>query len=321
MTDATGPMAIVLAAGKSTRMKSQVPKVLHPICGRPMIEYVLDAARGAGVTRIVVVVGHKAEQVRAALASHTDIEFATQEDQRGTGHAVMMCDEQLASQQGPVLILAGDTPLLKPESLAELLDQLRTRQAACVIGSAVTSDNQGLGRIVRHDDGRFDRIVEERDATAEEKQITEINTGCYAFNSRLLRDSLHQIRPDNSQAEYYLTDCPTILQGQGHEVAASPSLDIHEAMGVNTRVQLAEVSSVLRREFAQQLMTSGVTIVDPASTYIELTVTVGIESVIHPFTTLRGTTRVGSNCIIGPYACLDDAEVADGEQIAPFTHR
>jgi len=320
MADPTQSMAIILAAGKSTRMKSETPKVLHPICGRPMIEYVLDAVRAAGVTRIVVVVGHKADEVKDALSQHSDLEFVLQAEQRGTGHAVLVCDEQLATHSGSVLVLAGDTPLLKPESLRDLLNQLDAQSAASVIGSAITADNFGLGRIVRDPDGNFRKIVEQRDATDEEQTITEINTGCYAFVSSELRSSLHEIKPDNSQAEYYLTDCPSILQSRGLNVAASPSLGIDEAKGVNTRVQLADVEQVLRNHKMIELMTSGVTIIDPQNTYIDLRTTIGVDTTIRPFTSIIGPSSIGSGCEIGPHACVDSASIADGSSVAPFQY-
>jgi bifunctional UDP-N-acetylglucosamine pyrophosphorylase/glucosamine-1-phosphate N-acetyltransferase len=241
------PVAIILAAGKGTRMKSELPKVMHVACGRPMIEYVLDAARAAGVSRIVVVVGYQADVVRNGLSRHRDIEFALQTEQKGTGHAVQMCAETLRSHDGPVLILAGDTPLLRGESLAGLLAVMREQQAACVIGTAVTENNHGLGRVVRDSSGEFARIVEQKDTTPEEAAIQEINTGCYAADSRLLFHALSQIRPNNNQGEYYLTDVPAILKSEGHRVLAANQLTIEEAMGVNTPDQLAEVESVLRR--------------------------------------------------------------------------
>ena len=241
------PVAIILAAGKGTRMKSELPKVMHSACGRPLIEYVLDAARAAGVNRLVVVVGHKAEFVRESLAAHHDAEFALQSEQKGTGHAVMMCAEQLADHDGPVLVLAGDTPLLRGESLAALLAELRDQCAAAVIGTAITENNNGLGRIVRSESGEFLRIVEQKDATPTEAAIREINTGCYAFDGHRLFQALTQIRPNNSQAEYYLTDVPAILKAQGQRVLAVPKLTIAEALGVNTPEQLAEAETVLRR--------------------------------------------------------------------------
>lgn len=232
---ANGPLAIVLAAGKSTRMKSALPKVLHEVCGRPMIDYVLDAALAAGVSRIVAVVGHRADLVRAELSRYPDVEFALQSEQKGTGHAVMMCREHLAAHQGSVLVLAGDTPLLKSESLAGLLRAQAESNAAAVIGTTETDANQGLGRIVREASGEFDRIVEERDATEQQRRIREINTGCYAFDSQSLLGALDRIRPDNNQAEYYLTDCPVVLKKDGQTVVAANVFDVAEAMGVNTR--------------------------------------------------------------------------------------
>ncbi|MCA9014404.1 MAG: NTP transferase domain-containing protein [Planctomycetaceae bacterium] len=245
------PAAVILAAGKSTRMKSELPKVLHPILGRPMIEYVLDAARAAHCQKMVVIVGHKAEEVKAALAHHSDVEFALQADQKGTGHAVMMSAENLADHDGPVLVLAGDTPLLKGSSLARLLEIQQQNQAACVVGTATTKANQGLGRIVRDADGTFLRIVEQKDATPEEAAIEEINTGCFAFDGRQLFHALEQLKPDNSQAEYYLTDCAEILLKQGQTVLADPVFDIQEAMGVNTQEQLAEVAEILEQRTAE----------------------------------------------------------------------
>lgn len=240
-------VAIILAAGKSKRMQSETPKVLHEACGRPIIEYVLDAARQAGASRLVLVVGHKADIVRQALSHHADVEFALQTEQLGTGHAVMSCRKALADFDGQILILAGDTPLLQGASLARLLQEREQATAACVVGTARTENNAGLGRIVRDSAGRFLRIVEQRDATPGEQQITEINTGCFAFDSRSLFSALDQVRPENAQGEYYLTDCPEILQKQGKTVLATCTLTIEEAMGINTQEQLAEVEAVMQR--------------------------------------------------------------------------
>lgn len=242
----SAPVAIILAAGKSKRMLSDTPKVLHEACGRPIVEYVLDAARQAGAQRIVVVVGHQADVVQAALRHHPDVEFALQTEQLGTGHAVMMCRDTLADHDGPVLVLAGDTPLLRGSSLAALLDEQRQHNAACVVGTARTEHNEGLGRIVRDDQGRFLRITEHKDCTPEELAITEINTGCFAYDCHSLFEALAQVRSDNSQGEYYLTDCAEILLRSGRTVIAACKLDIEEAMGVNTREQLAEVERVMQ---------------------------------------------------------------------------
>ena len=240
------PAAVVLAAGKSTRMKSELPKVLHPVCGRPMASHVLDAARGAGVDRTVVIVGHKADEVKAALADEPGVSFALQAEQLGTGHAVMQARPDLECYDGPVLVLAGDTPLLRAESLAALFRTRAEENAACVVGTAETENNFGLGRIVRDDAGEFVRIVEEKDASDAEKAITEINTGCFVFGRAALFDALDQINTDNAQGELYLTDCAEVLRDAGRRVVASCSLDISEAMGVNTQEQLAEVESVMQ---------------------------------------------------------------------------
>lgn len=240
-------VAIILAAGKSTRMKSETPKVLHEVCGKAMIEHVLDAVRQAGVGKIVVIVGHKAEIVQAALAHHSDVQFALQAEQKGTGHAVMMAEEALRGHAGTVLVLAGDTPLLRAESLRGLIEEQQRHRAACVVGTALTENNAGLGRIVRDAAGTFQRIVEHKDASPDELRIQEINTGCFAFDSGDLFAALRELRPENQQAEYYLTDCAEILLRAGKTVLAVNRLDIQEAMGVNTQEQLAEVAEVMRR--------------------------------------------------------------------------
>lgn len=315
-------MAVILAAGKSTRMKSALPKVLHPVCGRPMIDYVLDSARQAGVNRLVAVVGHQSELVQQALSRHADVRFALQSEQLGTGHAVMMCRRYLEEHHGPVLILAGDTPLLRRESLVSLLDLQRERQAACVIGTAVTKSNQGLGRIVRDHDHQFVKVVEDKEATPAEKAITEINTGCYAFDAQQLLSALDKLRPENSQREYYLTDCPRLMLEAGQPVAALNCFEQIEALGVNTRVQLAEVTQSIQHAVMHRLMLHGVTIDCPEQTVIDPQVEIEADTVIHPFTTISGAVKIGANCRIGPHAVLQGPMVIlPGAVIGPFTHR
>ena len=318
--DAPAPVAVILAAGKSTRMKSAIPKVLHEVCGRPMIDHVLDAVRKAGAERTIVVVGHEAEQVKSSLSHHADVEFALQSEQNGTGHAVMMCADQLANHNGPVLILAGDTPLLQAESLIGLLDDQKTNQAACVIGTAKTQANKGLGRIVRDSAGEFVKIVEEKDANPEEQTIQEINTGCFAFDCQSMLAALKELKPDNSQAEYYLTDCPKILKGDGKPVIAACRFDIEEAIGVNTRVQLAEVIRVLQNKHLEYLMTEvGVTIISPEKTSIDPAATIGQDTVIYPFTSISGAAEIGENCKIGPHVAIHGPiNIEDGTVIGPF---
>lgn len=313
------PVAVVLAAGKSTRMKSTLPKVLHEVCGRPMIDYVLEAARAAGIRRQVVIVGHEADKVKAALADSPGVEFALQAEQKGTGHAVMMCRDNLRDHDGAVLILTGDAPLMRPASFAALLEDFTKARAACVIGTSTTDNNFGLGRIVRDGAGEFVNIVEQKDATPEEAAIREINVGCYVFDSQSLFEALDRIEPNNKQKEYYLTDCCGILRNAGRRVIASPRLDIVEALGVNTRVQLAEVHQALQGEFFTRLMGEGVTIVDPAQTTIDLRAKIGPDTVIHPCTTIAGPAVIGAHCRIGPHAHVGpEANLADGTVIPPF---
>lgn len=298
-------------------MKSEVPKVLHKVCGRMLIEYVLDAAREAGVEKLVVIVGHKAEMVKAALAGYPDVVFAEQVEQNGTGHAVMMAEAELEGHLGSTLILAGDTPLLQGSSLKALLDDQASENAACVIGTADTADNEGLGRVVRNAAGNFECIVEHKDATEDQRKITEINTGCYAFDTPLLLKSLRQLKPNNVQSEYYLTDCPRILMDEGHKVAASCSLTIQEAIGVNNRVQLAEVRGHIQADIQRELMLSGVTIVSPQQTSIDAGVEIGGDTEIHPGTVIDAGVRIGNNCVIGPNIHLKGPqEIADGSVVA-----
>lgn len=313
----SAPVAVVLAAGKSTRMKSEVPKVLHKVCGKLLIEYVLDAARDAGVEKIVVIVGHKADLVKEALSGHKDVVFAEQVEQNGTGHAVMMAESQLEGHEGSTLILAGDTPLLQGSSLKALLDHQTSEGAACVIGTADTADNEGLGRVVRDSAGNFDCIVEHKDASDDQLKITEINTGCYAFNTPLLLKSLRQLKPNNVQAEYYLTDCPRILMDEGQKVAASCSLTIQEAIGVNNRIQLAEVRQHIQSDIHRDLMLSGVTIVDPQQTSIDLGVTIGGDTVVHPGCVIDSGVTIGANCQIGPNTHVKGpADIAAGTVVS-----
>ncbi len=222
-------------------MHSDLPKVLHTVRGRPLVEYVLEAARAAGARRLVVVIGHQAELVRQALAAHPDVEFALQTEQLGTGHAVMSARSLLEGHDGPVLVLAGDTPLIRGSSLRALLEEQARTKAACVVGTAVTDHNDGLGRVVRDSQGEFLRIVEQKDATPAERAIREINTGCYAFRAADLLEALTQVRADNQQREYYLTDCAEILRRSGRHVVAACTFEIEEALGINTPEQLAEV--------------------------------------------------------------------------------
>lgn len=240
-------LAIVLAAGKGTRMKSELPKVLVQVCGRPMIDYVLDALLASGIDEVIVVVGYRADDVRRALAGRERLRFVEQKEQLGTGHAVMVCRDALADHQGPVLIVAGDSPLTQADSLVRLLAEFDRQQPACLLGTAQKPNPHGLGRIIRDGEGNFVGIVEERDASDAQKQINEVNMSCYVFNCPDLLFSLDQLRPTNAQAEYYLTDCPGALKAAGRKVEARAVLKPIEALSINTPEELAAVENVLHQ--------------------------------------------------------------------------
>jgi bifunctional UDP-N-acetylglucosamine pyrophosphorylase/glucosamine-1-phosphate N-acetyltransferase/UDP-N-acetylglucosamine pyrophosphorylase len=247
--------AVVLAAGKGTRMKSDLPKVLMPVCGRPMLHYVLDALTLGGVSRIIAVVGYRAELVRAAVDGRPGVQFALQTEQLGTGHAVMACRELLADCDGPVLVVTGDAPLMQSASVAALLADYRRQPAACVLGTAHKDDPSGLGRIVRDGQGNFVGIVEQREATPEQLRITEVNMSYYVFRCSDLFAAMGDVRPDNRQGEYYVTDVPGLLVARGKEVRALPVLQPCESLGINTIDELAEAEAEMRRMAAAKVKT------------------------------------------------------------------
>jgi UDP-N-acetylglucosamine pyrophosphorylase len=243
----SAPLAIILAAGKGTRMASDLPKVLVPVCGRAMIRYVIEAVKAAGIDRMMTVVGYRSELVRQELAGQPGVEFVEQTEQLGTGHAVMMCREQLARHTGPVLILAGDSPLVQPSSLRALLAEFAAHQPACLIGTANKPNPAGLGRVVRDSAGRFQAIVEERDATPEQRAITEVNLSTYIFQPQALLSALQQLTDNNVQGEYYLTDCPGVLKATGCEVEALLALQPCETLSINNLTELAAVEAEMKR--------------------------------------------------------------------------
>lgn len=239
-------IGLVMAAGKGTRMKSDLPKVLFPVCGRPMIEYVLDALKEAGIDRIVVIVGYRAELVREALQNRQGIEFVEQTEQLGTGHAVMVCRDLLENHKGPVFVIAGDSPMIQTDTVRTLLDDFDREPAACILGTAHKDEPLGLGRIVRDRSGKFAGIVEERDATEQQKLITEVNMSYYVFRCPDLLTALDEIRPDNSQGEYYITDVPGVLLSQNKPVRALQALKPCEVLSINTIEELQIVESAMQ---------------------------------------------------------------------------
>ncbi|HEV2971632.1 MAG TPA: NTP transferase domain-containing protein [Pirellulales bacterium] len=247
-------VAVVLAAGKGTRMKSELPKVLVRVAGRPMIEYVLDALAAAGVQNTIVVIGYRGDLVREALARRRGITFVEQKEQLGTGHAVMACREALEPHDGAVLVVTGDSPLMQSTSIAALLEEFERTQPACLLGTARRSDPAGLGRIVRDAAGQFRGIVEERDATPDERRINEVNMSCYVFDCRELLHALGKIGRHNAQGEYYLTDCPGVLLTEGKLVEALPVLQPCEALSINTVDELAVVERELMKHCEGRMM-------------------------------------------------------------------
>lgn len=242
----SAPLAIVMAAGKGTRMKSELPKVLVPVCGRPMLEYVLDALDAAGIEKTVVVVGYRADDVRETVGMRKNVAFALQAEQRGTGHAVMSAREHLLGHDGPVLVVAGDSPLMQSRSLSKLLSEYNQSRPACILGTATKDDPHGLGRIVRDAEGKFTGIVEEKDATDAQRAVTEVNLSCYVFHGPDLLRSLDEIRSDNAQGEYYITDCPGVLLAAGKDVRALNVLEACESLSINNMDELAVVEQAMR---------------------------------------------------------------------------
>ena len=282
--------AILLAAGEGTRMKSSLHKVLHPICGKAMIDYPLDLVRELGVERPVVVVGHGAESVREHIGDGVDFAVQDKSTGWGTGHAVMSAQQFL--EEGKVYVLAGDMPLLKKEDIAALGDAVENG-AACAMLTAAAENPQGYGRVIRSADGSVQAIVEQRDCSPEQAAVKEINASVYCFEVQALLSALPRLKNNNNQKEYYLTDAVAILNGDGKRVAAV-TVPMADCMGVNDRVQLAAAEKEMRRRINENLMRGGVTMIDPERTYIEAGVTIGEDTVIYPGCTLQGNTCIGA---------------------------
>lgn len=310
-------VAIILAAGKGTRMKSKLPKVLHKVGGKPMVEHVMEAAEEAGVSRKIVVVGFGSEKVMEFIGGRAKV--VLQAEQLGTGHAVLQAEPALQGKKGTALILCGDTPLLVGEELEKFCQAHKASGAAVSVLTAKTATPFGYGRIVRNKDGNVEKIVEEKDATEAEKTITEINTGIYCLEYPLAFQLLHSLSTNNAQGEYYLTDILTKCREQGEKVAGILTEDFSMVMGINSRKQLAEAEGIMRERILDKLMGEGVSIMDPASTFIEASVKIGRDTVIYPFTWLEGKTVIGEDCEIGPNVRLQDVEIGDGNHIQ-FTY-
>jgi bifunctional UDP-N-acetylglucosamine pyrophosphorylase/glucosamine-1-phosphate N-acetyltransferase len=299
-------------------MKSATPKVLHPVCGRPLLDHVLAAAREVGPAELIVVVGHGREQVTRYLSEHApEVRVVVQDRQGGTGHAVRVVTESVGLGEGAVVVTYGDMPLLRGQTLGALVAAHERDQAAATALTTVMADPTGYGRILHDPDGRFAEIVEEADASAEQRAITEVNSGIYAFDAALLADAVKRVATNNAKGEEYLTDVIAILRADGHRVATFPTRDARESLGVNDRVQLAQARRVMNTRLLQGWMRAGVTITDPGSTLIEVGVVLAPDVVVAPATQLEGTTVVEPGASVGPGCRLRDTSVGRG---ATITH-
>ncbi len=310
--------AIILAAGRGTRMRSVVPKVLHKIAGRPVLDYVLDIIKSLRSLKTYIVVGHGSQKVRDALGA--SVTFVQQDQLRGTAHAVARCASYLKNYQGTVLVLCGDTPLLCKEIVAALLKHHHRTGASASVLAANVDRPQGYGRIVRGTQGEVKAIREEKDASEFERKIKEINVGVYCFRSKELFDSLKKVKLNTRKKEFYLTDVIELLALRGKKIATLTTNDQSVAFGINTREDLALAQAIIRERILRKLMLSGVTVIDPLTTFIEAGVSIGRDTVIHPMTVIHTDVRIGRNCTIGPMAHLrPGTRVGDGVEIGNFT--
>jgi len=306
-------LAVVLAAGKGTRMKSELYKVLHTINGISMVEHVLRAVQQSNVERIVTIVGHGAETVRDVLADQS--EFALQEEQLGTGHAVLQAKDLLKDEEGSTLVICGDTPLFSAETLNQLFEFHEESNAKGTILTAIAEDPAGYGRVVRQSDKEVSRIVEQKDANEEEQAITEINTGTYVFNNKALFEALDKVGNENAQGEYYLPDVISIMKEAGDTVKAFTMDNFDEAIGVNDRIALAEATRLMTKRINEKHMRNGVTFVNPTATYIEVDVEIGQDTLIESGVSLKGSTKIGSYSTIGSNSEIISSTIADHVEI------
>ncbi|MBF2580510.1 bifunctional UDP-N-acetylglucosamine diphosphorylase/glucosamine-1-phosphate N-acetyltransferase GlmU [Listeria welshimeri] len=326
--------AVVLAAGQGTRMKSKLYKVLHPVCGKPMVEHVVDQISTLDVDKVVTIVGHGAEKVQEHLAGKS--EFVKQEEQLGTAHAVLQAKPELAGKDGVTLVVCGDTPLIEASTMEALLKYHHEKRAKATILTTVIEDPTGYGRIIRDDLGIVEKIVEHKDATEKEQRISEINTGTYCFDNKALFEALENVSNDNVQGEYYLPDVIKILKDLDEVVAAYRMESFEESLGVNDRIALAEASKLMQHRINDNHMRNGVTLVNPENTYIDIDVKIGQDTVIEPGVMLRGNTVIGDDCVISSgseiansvigervhvrNSSIFESKVGDDVQIGPYAH-
>ena len=301
--------AVILAAGQGTRMKSKLYKVLHPVCGKPMVQHVVDQITKLDIQEMVTIIGHGAEMVQAQLGDSSH--FCLQEKQLGTAHAVMQAGRQLEGKEGVTIVVCGDTPLIRAETMESLFKHHEELAAKATILTARIDDPTGYGRIIRNESGFVEKIVEHKDAREAEREINEINTGTYCFDNRALFEALRIVSNDNVQGEYYLPDVIEILKKQGEVVTAFQTNKFEETLGVNDRVALAEAERIMSKRTNETHMRNGVTIIDPANTYIGTDVEIGQDTVIYPGTVIKGKTTIGADCLIGPNSEIDTCTIGN----------
>lgn len=305
--------SVILAAGMGTRMKSKMPKVLHKVCGKPLSKWVIDASKAAGADKVCAVVGHKAETVKEVLGDVC--EFALQTEQKGTGHAVMQAIDVIKNSKGEVVILNGDTPLITAETINKAIEYHKNNGNQATVITAILDDATGYGRIVRDNDGSVLKIVEQKDASEEEKKINEVNSGMYIFDAQSLVYALDKITPNNAQGEYYLTDTLEILLSAGKKIGGYAISDNDEIRGINDRVQLNEAEKIMQKRINEYHMRNGVTMRNPESVYIEDGVEIGNDTEICQNVTIKSGTKIGSDCVIGSGSMLDRAVIHDGVDV------
>ncbi|NOG30248.1 bifunctional UDP-N-acetylglucosamine diphosphorylase/glucosamine-1-phosphate N-acetyltransferase GlmU [Lysinibacillus fusiformis] len=301
--------AVILAAGQGTRMKSKLYKVLHPVCGKPMVQHVVDHIQTLDVNRIVTVVGHGAEKVQHQLGDKS--EYVLQAEQLGTAHAVQQAEGILGNEEGTTLVVCGDTPLIRPETMQALFEHHQAKNAKATILTAIAENPTGYGRILRSENGQVEQIVEQKDASAAQQLVKEINTGTYCFDNKLLFETLKLVKNDNAQGEYYLPDVIEILQKQGDIVEAYVTDDFEETLGVNDRVALSQAETLMRARINEKHMRNGVTIIHPETTYISAESVIGSDTVIQPGCMIEGATVIGEDCNIGPNTQIADSRIGN----------
>lgn len=306
--------AVVLAAGQGTRMKSKLYKVLHKVCGKPMVQHVVDQLSTLDLAELVVVIGHGADKVKEEIKGN-NLHYVLQAEQLGTAHAVMQAKDLLEKENGITLVVCGDTPLITGETLDKLLQHHAKSEAKVTVLTANADDPTGYGRVLRNDDGLVERIVEHKDATAQEREVKEINTGIFCFDNQTLFAALKLVKNDNVQGEYYLPDVLEIVKEQGDLVAAFQADSFDESLGVNDRVALSNAEKLMRKRINEQHMRNGVTIIDPDTTYISAESEIGADTILYPGCMLTGKSIIGESCIIGPHSEIKDSSIGNNSVI------